>query len=99
MRISIEVSIATVETDDSAELFLYLDPEGRDFLVRELMNLEFPAHDHFHIFSSAWTGDGELSEERRDKSSLFGRHLKVHLRPPGEQLFGPEDVDIHSEDQ
>jgi hypothetical protein len=85
MRISFEVSPPTKD-HDGVQVEIYLDSDGRDYLVRELTGLTFPANEHFHMLSPEW-GSNELTEERRNPSSLIGRHVKVYLRPDGEDLW------------
>ena len=95
MRISLEVSPPSDEPDtsgltDGVSVEIYLDSEGRDELVRELLAMNWDhgprSNEHFHLFSEKWGGSG-LTEERRDPDSLVCRHLKVYLRPDGEALW------------
>ena len=95
MRISLEVSPPSDEPDtngltDGVSVEIYLDSEGRDELVRELLAMNWDhgprSNEHFHLFSEKWGGSG-LTEERRDSNGLVCRHLKVYLRPDGEALW------------
>jgi hypothetical protein len=86
-RLSFEVR----PSSDCAEVFVYLDRAGLDYLIKELSGLRWPTNEHFHMFSEAW-GSNELTEERTELTSLPARHVKFFLRPEGEALLTPSPV-------
>jgi hypothetical protein len=98
MRLSLEITPPGVEPDssratDGVFAEIYLDAEGRDALVRELLAMNWDHGDlrneHFHLYSEKWGGSG-LTEERRTAGNLVCRGLKVYLRPDGEPLWSPD---------
>ena len=86
-RLSFEVK----PSDDCAEVFVYMDRAGLDYLIKELFNLRWPDNEHFHMFLEAWGGGG-LTEERSEPDSLPARHVKFFLRPEGEALLTTSPV-------
>lgn len=85
MRLSLE---ALPHGERDAEVYVYLDEAGRQRLIRALQRLEFPRNDHEHLHSEEWAGD-ELTVEQTQATSLRVHHLKIFLRPEGEDLFEP----------
>lgn len=78
----------------AGEVHLFLDEKGRDELIECLKELEFPkdanSHEHFHLFSEEWGSEGlvVLNSFTREKLGLEAvHHLKVHMRPPKEDVW------------
>jgi hypothetical protein len=55
----ITFALQRTETGDLGELQVYLNPEGRDLLVKELTRLD-ERWDHVHLQDEAWTIDVPL---------------------------------------
>ena len=87
-KMSARLSFEVKPSGDCAELFVYMDRAGLDYLIKELTRLRWPDNEHFHMFSEAW-GSTELTEERSERTSLPARHVKFFLRPEGEALITP----------
>ncbi|MDP8915862.1 MAG: Imm32 family immunity protein, partial [Pseudomonadota bacterium] len=51
--------------------------------------LRWPDWEHEHLFSPEWAGDA-LTLERTSQNAAFVDHLKLYLRPEGEERFTPE---------
>lgn len=76
------------------EVQLFLDKIGRDQLVNELKELEFPkgnkSHEHIHFMSEDW-GNGDLSVLNKatcDQLKLEPvHHLKVLMRPSKKDVW------------
>ena len=85
---SARLSFELKPSDDCAEILVYMDRAGLDYLIKQLSNLRWPDNEHFHMFSEAW-GSNELTEERSEKTSLPARHVKFFLRPDGEPHIEP----------
>jgi len=77
------------EQGQPAEVFLYLNPEGRDLLVKELQHLD-ERWDHLHIQPEEWTVDLPLQIKAYvpDKETVI-QHVKMMYRPDAwdEQYF------------
>ncbi len=52
----ITFALETTETGEPGELLIYLNPEGRDLLVKELAHLD-ERWDHVHLQDEKWTID------------------------------------------
>jgi hypothetical protein len=79
--------------DANGQVYLYLDQEGRDFLVCELQSLEYPSaksHEHFHLFSQEW-GPGDLDtldpETLENTQQQQVHHMKVFMRPSEKDVW------------
>lgn len=59
---------------------ILLNSAGISLLVERLESLS-ETDDHFHLFSSEWDPDGELSVIPYDKHATVGDHIKVLFRP------------------
>jgi hypothetical protein len=90
-QMSARLSFEVKPSDDCAEVFVYMDRAGLDYLIKELIRLRWPDHEHFHMVSEAW-GSNELTEELSEPNSLPARHVKFFLRPEGEALITPSPV-------
>ena len=74
------ITVTTTKGDDGepTEVLLYVNPEGRDLLVRELMRLD-PTNEHFHLMGASW-GVGNLREIAYAADETALPHLKVLFR-------------------
>ncbi len=70
MKLSAEVS----GTEGEAEVLIYADREGLDYLLTQLGHLA--RTDHVHLFAPAW-GGGDLTEETHVASAIPVRHIKI----------------------
>jgi hypothetical protein len=82
MRLSAEVSIA----GEGAEVFIYADQEGLDYLRQQLQHLA--ATDHIHLFAPAW-GGSDLTEEPPSDEAKPVHHFKIYLRSDDEEWVQP----------
>jgi hypothetical protein len=69
------------DNGDPAEVFFYLNPEGRDLLVKELLHLD-ERWDHLHIQPEEWTVDLplQISAYVPDQETVI-QHVKMMYRP------------------
>ncbi|HEX6072669.1 MAG TPA: hypothetical protein VFY95_06655 [Sphingomicrobium sp.] len=69
------------ETGEPGELQVYLNPEGRDLLVKELNHLD-ERWDHVHLQDENWTIDVPLQTQayRRDREVIV-YSVKILFRP------------------
>jgi hypothetical protein len=77
----ITVALAKGEDGEVAELRFYLNPEGRDLLVQELLLLDEKS-DHLHLQPADWTVGLPLqSELYLPSEEELVDNVKVLLRP------------------
>ncbi len=67
-----------MDVDPDGELRIYVNPEGREWLVKELQRLS-AENDHFHLFSPEWGGD-DLNNVPYDDKDRIVHGAKVLLR-------------------
>jgi len=69
------------DSGEPAEVFFYLNPEGRDLLVKELLHLD-ERWDHLHIEPEEWTVDLPLQIKAYvPESETAIQHVKMMYRP------------------
>ena len=82
MKISIEIKdgdqLERIKSEGGAEIEVYLDDEGLEFLLSQLSFLKDRRTDHIHFMTAAW-GGGELTDEIHNASSLSVHHMRVLL--------------------
>ncbi len=77
-RITLEVS---EKGGASGVVQLFLNKEGRDFLLKQLGALS-ENNDHFHLFAPEWgESDEPLSLKPYEDGAATAGHLKVMFRP------------------
>jgi hypothetical protein len=75
----ITVVVKKDENGELAEVFFYLNPEGRDRLVAELQHLS-EASDHFHMEPEAWAMDVPLRMISYEADETLPNHVKMMFR-------------------
>jgi hypothetical protein len=76
----ITVAVRKDEQGEPAEVFLYLNPEGRDLLVGELQSLN-ERSDHFHMHPAEWEMEVPLSMRAyAPEEETLPTHVKMLLR-------------------
>ncbi|MFM9943074.1 MAG: hypothetical protein ACKVP7_26700 [Hyphomicrobiaceae bacterium] len=76
----------TLSVGKDGEFELWINPEGRDLLVRELLALN-AEHDHFHLFPPAWWEHAEVP------ISLKAYRASDQVLTTGKVLFRPDEWD------
>jgi hypothetical protein len=69
----------TISTSAAGELHIYLNEEGRDLLVRELLRLD-KRNDHFHL-GTYETAEIEMSDIAYGSTDVIIDAAKVLFRP------------------
>ena len=77
----ITVAYTKGEDGELAEVLLYLNPEGRDLLIKELSHLS-ERSDHFHLQDEDWSGEVPLQVKAYvpEREQIVSA-AKVMLRP------------------
>ena len=65
--------------ESPSELEVFLDKEGLETLISQLLFLQDGKSDHVHLMSESW-GSSELCEETQDRHNVPIHHVKILLR-------------------
>jgi hypothetical protein len=79
-RPRITVVVKKDQQGEPAEVYLYLNPEGRDQLVAELQHLS-ERSDHFHMQPDELVAEVPLCGIPYESDELVPGHVKVMFRP------------------